>query len=66
MSTRWSSCRRAGRPPREELIAYCKEELAGFKVPKSLEIVDSLPKNASGKIDKLELKRRYEGEGGSV
>ena len=46
----------------EELVAYCRDELAGFKVPKSLEIVDSLPKNASGKIDKLELKRRHEEE----
>ena len=44
----------------DELVAYCKSELAGFKVPKSLEIVADLPKNASGKIDKMELKRRHE------
>lgn len=43
----------------EEIIAFCKERLAGYKSPKSIEFVDSLPKNASGKILKRELRDKY-------
>jgi len=43
----------------EELIAFCKENLAGYKAPKSVEFVDSLPKNPSGKILKRELREKY-------
>jgi malonyl-CoA/methylmalonyl-CoA synthetase len=35
-----------------ELIAYCKEQIASFKVPRRFEIVDSLPRNALGKVQK--------------
>jgi fatty-acyl-CoA synthase len=40
----------------KDLIAYCKEHLAGFKCPKKIALVDKLPKNPSGKILKRELK----------
>ncbi len=40
----------------KEIIAYCKEHLAGFKCPKKIAVVDKLPKNPSGKILKRELK----------
>lgn len=43
----------------EEIIEFCKQRLARYKAPKSLEFVDSLPKNASGKIDKMVLKKRF-------
>jgi len=43
----------------EELIAFCKKNLAGYKAPKSVEFVDSLPKNPSGKILKRELREKY-------
>lgn len=43
----------------EEIIAYCKEHLAGYKAPKSVEFVDTLPKNPSGKILKNLLRERY-------
>ena len=43
----------------EELIALCKKNLAGYKAPKSVEFVDSLPKNPSGKILKRELREKY-------
>jgi long-chain acyl-CoA synthetase len=44
----------------EELIDFCKERIARFKAPKSVEFVESLPKNPSGKILKKELIReRY-------
>jgi acyl-coenzyme A synthetase/AMP-(fatty) acid ligase len=45
-----------------ELIDYCKERLAGFKVPKSVRLVDVLPKDTQGKILKRELRRHAEEE----
>jgi fatty-acyl-CoA synthase len=40
----------------EELIAFARERLAAHKVPKSIHFVDELPKNASGKLLKRELR----------
>jgi fatty-acyl-CoA synthase len=40
----------------EELIAFARERLAAHKVPKSVHFVDELPKNASGKLLKRELR----------
>ena len=38
------------------LIAYAREHLAGFKCPRAVEVVDVLPRNASGKVLKRELR----------
>ncbi|AWB91229.1 acyl-CoA synthetase [Aeromicrobium chenweiae] len=40
----------------EELIAHAKRSLAGFKVPKSVHVVDELPRNQSGKLLKRVLR----------
>jgi fatty-acyl-CoA synthase len=40
----------------DEVIGFCRDHLAGFKVPKQVVVVDSLPKNASGKVLKRELR----------
>ncbi|QKZ16041.1 acyl-CoA synthetase [Streptomyces chartreusis] len=40
----------------EELIAHCRKSLAGFKIPKHIDFAEQLPKNASGKILKRELR----------
>jgi long-chain acyl-CoA synthetase len=40
----------------EEIIAFCKEKLAAYKYPRIVELRDSLPKTATGKILKRELK----------
>jgi acyl-CoA synthetase (AMP-forming)/AMP-acid ligase II len=40
----------------DEVIAWCRERLANFKVPRSVEVVDALPRNASGKVLKRELR----------
>jgi long-chain acyl-CoA synthetase len=40
----------------QDLIAYCKERLAAYKYPRSVEMRDTLPKTATGKILKRELK----------
>ncbi|MDS0476958.1 AMP-binding protein [Natrinema sp. 1APR25-10V2] len=39
----------------ESLLEYSREHLAGFETPKSIEIVDELPKTTTGKIRKFEL-----------
>lgn len=36
----------------EVLLARCREELAKYKVPERLEVVDTLPRNAMGKVDR--------------
>jgi fatty-acyl-CoA synthase len=41
-----------------ELIDHAREKLAHFKAPKRVEFVDELPRNASGKILKRELRNR--------
>ncbi len=38
-----------------ELIAFCKSQMAGFKVPREIRVVDSLPRNALGKVQKHRL-----------
>ncbi|MCZ7526509.1 MAG: long-chain fatty acid--CoA ligase [Acidimicrobiia bacterium] len=51
---------RAGEAPNpEELIAHCRVRLAGYKVPKSVELVDELPKNPTGKILKRLVREPY-------
>lgn len=42
-----------------ELIAYAKERIATYKAPKSVDFVDALPRNPSGKILKKDLRRKY-------
>ena len=43
----------------EEIVAHTRERLAAFKSPKSVVLVDELPKNPSGKILKRELRDTY-------
>lgn len=40
----------------EEVIAYCTERLAAYKVPKMIEFIDELPKTAVGKVLRRELR----------
>ncbi|MET9700998.1 fatty acyl-CoA synthetase [Streptomyces sp. NPDC006529] len=47
----------------EELLAYAREKLAHFKAPKRVLFVDALPRNASGKILKRELRDRFGADG---
>ncbi|WP_405492398.1 acyl-CoA synthetase [Nocardia sp. NBC_00511] len=43
----------------DNIVAHCRERLAGFKAPKYLAFTDALPKNPSGKILKRELRTAY-------
>lgn len=43
----------------KELIAFCRENLPAFKTPKSCSFVKKLPKTASGKIQKVKLRKSF-------
>ena len=43
----------------EEIMALCRKELAGFKVPKSVVFVEALPKTPTGKILKRDMRKTY-------
>jgi long-chain acyl-CoA synthetase len=40
----------------EELIGFCKEQMAAHKYPRSIEFLDDVPKTATGKILRRELR----------
>jgi len=42
----------------EDVIAHCKRLIAGYKCPKQVEVVASLPRVASGKVNKVALRER--------
>jgi acyl-CoA synthetase (AMP-forming)/AMP-acid ligase II len=43
-------------PTEDEIIAFCRDRLANYKVPRSARIVDALPRNAGGKVLKTQLR----------
>ena len=43
----------------QELIDYCRERLARFKCPTSVDWIDALPRNPSGKVLRRELRKPY-------
>ena len=50
-----------------EIIAHCKQRLAGYKAPTSVEFRDEIPRTATGKIQKFKLREPYQqGRGRSV
>ncbi len=42
-----------------ELIAFCRENMAHFKCPTSIEFVDELPRTATGKLQKFKLREKH-------
>lgn len=50
-----------GEPDEEELEAYLRSHVAGYKVPKAWRFVDALPRNPTGKILKGELREQFDG-----
>jgi acyl-CoA synthetase (AMP-forming)/AMP-acid ligase II len=48
-----------------EVIAWCRAEMANYKVPRSVEVVDALPLNATGKVLKYVLRERAAGAPGA-
>jgi acyl-CoA synthetase (AMP-forming)/AMP-acid ligase II len=51
----------------QEVLGYCKKNLAGFKRPRSIEFVEDFPRTATGKVLKRILKKPYwEGQERSI
>jgi malonyl-CoA/methylmalonyl-CoA synthetase len=51
--------RRSSPPREEEILSRLAERLAKFKLPKRVFVVDELPRNAMGKVQKAELRAKY-------
>ena len=65
-SARWGESVKAIVVPRDgqqiaetTLVEFCREQLAHYKVPKSIDVVDELPRNPSGKVLKRVLRESY-------
>jgi acyl-CoA synthetase (AMP-forming)/AMP-acid ligase II len=46
----------------DELVAWSRERMANYKVPRYVQVVDAMPLNASGKILKFELREKATAE----
>ncbi len=46
-------------PDPAAVLAWARERIAGFKIPKSVDFADALPRNASGKVLRRELRARF-------
>jgi malonyl-CoA/methylmalonyl-CoA synthetase len=46
-------------PTPSEVMAHCRTELANFKVPKRVEVIGALPRNAMGKVQKNRLRDQF-------
>jgi long-chain acyl-CoA synthetase len=49
----------------DELVRHCRERLAAYKAPRAVHVLDALPKTASGKILRLDLRKRAIRPGGA-
>ena len=49
----------AGPEVEGELLAHCRAELADYKCPRSVDLVDELPRDPNGKLYKRRLRARY-------
>ena len=43
----------------EDIISHCKDKLASYKKPKTVEIIETLPRNATGKVMKFQLREKF-------
>jgi len=64
--TKWGECVKAYIVPKknetlteEEVIAFCREQLASFKKPKIVQFIEALPRNTSGKVLKTTLREMH-------
>ena len=46
-------------PDPADLVAFCRDLLAGYKLPRSIDFVDELPRTPSGKVLKRALRERH-------
>lgn len=51
----------------ESMIDFCRDKIAGYKIPRQLQLIEELPRNPSGKILKKELRKPFwEGVGRNI
>jgi acyl-CoA synthetase (AMP-forming)/AMP-acid ligase II len=50
---------RDGAPDADELVAFARERLAGYKLPRTVHHIDEMPKTATGKVSKKDLRARF-------
>jgi acyl-CoA synthetase (AMP-forming)/AMP-acid ligase II len=43
----------------QEIVSFCRDKLAGYKIPRQLQVLDALPRNPSGKVLKTELRKPF-------
>ena len=46
-------------PSEEDIVEFCRTKLGGYKVPRSVDYIEELPRNPSGKVLKRELREQY-------
>jgi acyl-CoA synthetase (AMP-forming)/AMP-acid ligase II len=46
-------------PDSDELVAFARERLAGYKLPRAVHYLDEMPKTATGKVSKKDLREQY-------
>ena len=51
--------RKGHAPTEDEIIAMCKAAIGSIKAPKSVDIVEELPRSANGKVLKREVRKQY-------
>ena len=51
---------RDGKPiDTDEVIAFCRDRLAGYKIPREVKCIEEIPRNPSGKVLKKDLREPY-------
>jgi acyl-CoA synthetase (AMP-forming)/AMP-acid ligase II len=43
----------------DDIINFCKSQIASYKCPKSIDFLEAIPKSGAGKILKRELREKY-------
>ena len=51
-------CGHTAPPSNDDVIGFCRQHLAGYKIPRHIEVLDELPKNPSGKVLKKVLRQQ--------
>ena len=43
----------------DDILSFARQRIAGYKLPKSIDVIDALPRNASGKVLRRELREQF-------
>ncbi len=49
----------AGEPLAQEVLGFCQDKLARYKLPRSIEFIDEMPRGPNGKLYKRQLREPY-------